>query len=158
METVARLGHQSSTEETVLLKILQLALATFTALKGFEISQATLAKLLKLCYSLNGSKSLNVDMTAKATIRQATTALYEFLKPKNEETMENEEDTKQLEESNTFKNSVLYFKDLCSMMNGEAGQWLGISGVDINFVLELVDSIVGNYGFYFRKVCFGFNF
>ncbi|KAF0982428.1 hypothetical protein FDP41_011358 [Naegleria fowleri] len=150
VETVSRLGHQSSTEESVLLKILQLVLAIFTARGGYEISQATLSKLLKLCYLLNGSKSLNVDMTAKATIRQATSAIFEFLRPKTEENNVNDE--KIDEESNSFKNAILYFKDLCSMMEGESGQWLGISGVDNNFTLELLDSIIANYGKLFRNI------
>ena len=150
METVSRLGQQT-TEENVQLKILQLVLAIFTAGEGYELSQVSLSKLLKLCYSLQGSKSLNVDMTAKATLRQATTAIFEFLKPKvNPET--NEERIID-QGSNAFKNSYLYFNDLCSITLGEIGEWLGINNADINFVLELIDSVLTHYGKHFTSVC-----
>ncbi|EFC49036.1 hypothetical protein NAEGRDRAFT_78277 [Naegleria gruberi] len=127
----------------------ELVLAIFTAREGYELNQITLSKLLKLCYSLEGSKSLNVDMTAKATLRQATISIFEFLKPKiNPET--NEELERSIdEESNQFKNAFLYFNDLCATIQGETGEWLGISNIDINFILELVDSVLSHYGKYF---------
>jgi hypothetical protein len=80
VETVARLCENNA-EEAVLLKILQLGLTIFTS-NEYELNQTTLAKLLKTCFVLHTSKSMNVHFTATATIRQATTVLFDHLNKK----------------------------------------------------------------------------
>ncbi|KAL9646215.1 hypothetical protein ABK040_008088 [Willaertia magna] len=189
IETVARL-HQQTSEETVQLKLLQLVLTIFTASNesgdSYELTHTTLAKLLKLCYSLVTSKSVYVELTAKATIRQATNSVFEKLsklsniktssnnetnneEPKNtndnnqegdvitiqsnisENNSTKEEKQMDTEHFNSAKNSLLYLKDICLFAQGQSGTWLNISGVDSNFGLELLDSIIGNYGKLFHK-------
>ena len=89
-------------------------------------------------------------MTAKATLRQATNSVFEMAtKVTPHESSEEVHASSSTDESQTLRNAQLYLKDLCSFTQGEPGQWLNISGIDPNFVFELLDSIISNYGKYF---------
>ncbi|KAI9487745.1 MAG: hypothetical protein EXX96DRAFT_615499 [Benjaminiella poitrasii] len=133
------------------LKILQTVLPLLNNYRS--VHDDILAEALLICFRLQDSKTIVVNNTAAATLRQLVIFVFDKLAKEDAQNL-TELDTSQEIEISTGEKIRLYpcakdayylFQDLCLLTNGDHPQYLRLNNLSKTFGLELIESVLTNH-------------
>ncbi|KAI9336199.1 hypothetical protein DFJ73DRAFT_850653 [Zopfochytrium polystomum] len=142
-------------DQTIQVKILQTVLpllTNFSSLHGTVVGES-----LVLCMRLMDPKSPMVHGTASATLRQLAVFVFDKVVAEDKSVAEKGTAFGSAEQRQSgvllpsIADAYVLFQDLCQLANGEPPNFLPISAVPKNLVLELIDAILSSHWSLFQS-------
>ncbi|KAF1817218.1 hypothetical protein P152DRAFT_426890 [Eremomyces bilateralis CBS 781.70] len=149
-DVVEALRSCSSSGLDIQLKVLQ-TLPSLAQNYSDEIRGDLLSNVLQVCSLLQGTKTQAVASTAAATLQQLIITLYDRLRAEDDRQLEVPATHEiKLESRSVMVRPVAFdafhvFHDLCYLLDGKKPHYIRFSSISPLGVLELIESILGNY-------------
>ncbi|KAI7900381.1 uncharacterized protein BX663DRAFT_517389 [Cokeromyces recurvatus] len=133
------------------LKILQTVLPLLNNYRS--VHDDILAEALLICFRLQDSKTVVVNNTAAATLRQLVIFVFDKVVKEDEQNLEQSNANQEIEISSgekiklypCAKDAYYLFQDLCLLTNGDQPQYLRLNSLSKTLGLELIEGVLTNH-------------